>query len=152
MELLNANKDDLSNEMMAVLAVILEMTLSCEMMCYKCADSFDRAGYRKIFFQQKKHALSEARKAIETCIKQLDIAFQSVYDKIYMKVPENFIARADGMQWLAHDMTELVLTYLSRVDHNDDKRDRIKKAIRNFKPADDMFFDLDKLLKYFDIK
>lgn len=152
--LLNEKKTDLSNEMLLQVALILEMQNVCEMMCYAMAREFDRSGYKDTFFQRKKQALTEIKTCFERAARLINCNFDETLQKIWNKAALNNETEAvyDAVQWLSMDTLRLLLIYHSRCDADWTKRERIHKAILNFKPDEKVTFDLDGLLKYYNIE
>lgn len=152
MKLLNDTNTDLSNEMIVQLAIVLEMVLGAEIICYRCARSFDAINAKGIFFQEKKRSINNARKSIENCISQLEMGFDGMFEKVWNKIPGQQAKRCDAMQWLANDVIKLLLIYYSRADSDIEKRKRMQKALLNFKPDAETSFNLDEMLKYYNIE
>lgn len=150
MELLNEQKTDFSNEVIIQLAICLEAVYAAEIICYKVADTLDRSGYINSLFQKRKQDYRKARTMIQDVISKLEVAFDQTFDNIVYKKDGSERMRAHHVQGTANDLVQLLLIYFARGDGDPEKKDRMKKALLNFKPTLDI--DLDAIMKYYNFK
>lgn len=135
---------------MVQLAICLEAVYAAEIICYKMSDTLDRRGYINTLFQKRKQSFNKARRMLQEIIRNLEVAFDNTFYNITGKGDGHDIARADFLHGTANDLVELLLIYFARGDGDQQKKDNMKKALRNFKPTLDI--DLDAIMKFYDFK
>ena len=146
MNILNENKVDFSNEIMIQLAIMLEAVYAAEIIGYKVSRTLDSSGFINSLFQKRKQKFRAGRQKIESLIKDFEVAFDDTFDRIIARPGEEML-RANHLQLIANDIVQLLLIYHSRGDGDQDKKDQMKRALRNFKPLKDI--DLDAIMKYY---
>ena len=148
--LINDSGTDLSVEGYAALGVLLEMVWGIQTMGARMAKALDRIGARNCLVQRKKHAFNEAKKNINAFLKGLEVAFDETFNYAMCRVPEGMAERTEALQSYADDIVRLLILYYSRVDgapDGNDKRERVHKAIANFKAVPG--FDSEALIRFF---
>lgn len=148
--LINDEFNDLSHEGYAALGVLVEMVWAIQTMGYKMARALDAIGCQGSLLQRKKQAFNDAKKAINALIKGLEVAFGETFDHAMCRVPEEAAKRTEALQFYADDIVRLLILYYSRVDGDEeskDKRERIHKAVANFKAVP--YFDAKALIDFF---
>ena len=148
--LINEECTDLSAEGYAALGVVLEMVWGVQTMGVKMAKALDRIGARNCLVQRKKQAFNEAKKNINALLKGLEATFDETFDHVMCRVPEGTLERTEALQSYADDIVRLLILYYSRVDGSPDgmdKRERVHKAIANFKAVPG--FDAEALIRFF---
>ena len=148
MDIINKNKTDFSAEILVQLAIMLEAVYAAEIIAYKVSNTLDHNGYVGTLFQRKKQCLNNARKKIESIIRDLEYAFDKTFDDIVYR-PGETISRTDFVQAMANDVVQLLLIYFGRSDGDMERKDKMKKALLNFKPIKEV--DLDALMEYYKI-
>lgn len=146
MKLLADNKKDFSAEVMIQLAIMLEAVYAAEIIAYKVSRTLDTSGFVNSIFQKRKQKFRAGRQKIEGIIKDFEVAFDETFDRIIAKPGEEMM-RANHLHLIANDIVQLLLIYHSRGDGDQDKKDQMKRALRNFKPLKDI--DLDAIMKYY---
>lgn len=150
-DLFNEEGTDFSNEYIILMAMCLEFLNAAEMICYGVSRKCENSGYKDTFFQNKKMAISESKKCWDRCAKLIDVNFKETMDKISNKIPEQASLTYDSMLWLAKDIIRLSLDYHSRCDSSLEKREKIHKAIMNFKEDTTMPFNREGIYKYLNL-
>lgn len=150
MKILNERGDDFSMEIILQLAICLHVVYAAEIICYKIARTLDLSGYVKSLFQRRKQSFNKARLGLQDVIKNLEVAFDDTFDKIMFKEAGEENMRQNYLLGAANDLVEFLLIYYSRGDGSQEKKDRMKKALMNFKQTQD--FDLEAIRKYYDFK
>ena len=148
--LINDSCTDLSAEGYAALGVLLEMVWGIQTMGARMAKALDRIGARNCLVQRKKQAFNDAKKSINGLLKGLEAAFDETFNYAMCRVPEGTLERTEALQSYADDIVRLLILYYSRVDgdpQGNDKRQRVHKAIANFKPVPG--FDAEALIRFF---
>lgn len=148
--LINDDCTDFSAEGYAALGVLLEMVWGAQTMGYRMANALDRIGARNCLVQRKKQAFNDAKKAVNALVKGLEAAFDETFNYAMCRVPEGTLERTEALQSYADDIVRLLILYYSRVDGSPDgmdKRERVHKAIANFKAVPG--FDAGALIKFF---
>ena len=112
------------------------------------SNTLDHNGYVGTLFQRKKQCLNNARRKIESIIRDLEYAFDKTFDDIVYR-PGETISRTDFVQAMANDVVQLLLIYFGRSDGDMVRKDKMKKALLNFKPIKEV--DLDALMEYYKI-
>lgn len=100
--------------------------------------------------QRKKQAFNDAKKSVNGLLKGLETAFDETFNYAMCRVPEGTLERTEALQSYADDIVRLLILYYSRVDgdpQGNDKRQRIHKAIANFKAVPG--FDAEALTRFF---
>lgn len=136
--LINDSGTDLSAEGYAALGVLLEMVWGIQTMWARMARTLDEIGARDCLVQRKKQAFNDAKKSINGLLKGLEAAFDETFNYAMCRVPEGTLERTEALQSYADDIVRLLILYYSRVDgdpQGNDKRQRVHKAIANFKPV-----------------
>ena len=144
--LINNDCTDFSAEGYAALGVLLEMVCGIQTMGARMAKALDRIGV----VQRKKQAFNDAKKSINGLLKGLEAAFDETFNYAMCRVPEGTLERTEALQSYADDIVRLLILYYSRVDgdpQGNDKRQRVHKAIANFKPVPG--FDAEALIRFF---
>jgi len=152
MKLLNEKGDDLSNESIVLMAIMLEMAWAMQIVGAKTLKALDALGVNRSFFHEKQRAFTSARDYMDKTIKQLDFALDDKFQFIFERVPGHYKRRLNAIQWQANEIIQLLLIMYSRSDSDFDKRDRMKKALMNFKPDPDTPVDLDSMMRFFRFK
>lgn len=150
MKILNERGDDFSMEIILQLAICLHVVYAAEIICYKIARTLDLSGYVESLFQRRKQSFNKARLGLQDVIKNLEVAFDDTFDKIMFKEAGEENMRQNHLLGAANDLVEFLLIYYSRGDGSQEKKDRMKKALMNFKQTQD--FDLEAIRKYYDFK
>ena len=148
--LINDSGTDLSAEGYAALGVLLEMVWGIQTMGARMARALDEIGARNCLVQRKKQAFNDAKKSINGLLKGLEAAFDETFNYVMCRVPESIAERTEALQSYADDIVRLLILYYSRVDgdpQGNDKRQRVHKAIANFKPVPG--FDAEALIRFF---
>lgn len=148
--LINKDCDDFSAEGYAALGVLLEMVWGIQTIGAHMARALDRIGARNCLVQRKRQAFNDARKAVNALIRGLEVAFDETFDYAMCRVPEGTAERTEALQSYADDIVRLLILYYSRVDgapDGMDRRERVHKAIANFKAVPG--FDADALIRFF---
>ena len=151
--LINDSGTDLSAEGYAALGVLLEMVWGIQTMGARMARSLDEIGARNCLVQRKKQAFNDAKKSINGLLKGLEAAFDETFNYAMCRVPESIAERTEALQSYADDIVRLLILYYSRVDgdpQGNDKRQRVHKAIANFKPVPG--FDAEALIRFFKMR
>lgn len=147
--LINEAGTDLSAEGYAALGVLLEMVWGIQTMGARMAKALDRIGAKDCLVQRKKHAFNEAKKNINALLKGLEVAFDETFNYAMCRVLEGTLERTEALQSYADDIVRLLILYYSRVDgapDGNDKRERVHRAIANFKAVPG--FDADALIRF----
>ena len=129
--LINDSGTDLSAEGYAALGVLLEIVWGIQTMGARMARALDAIDARNCLVQRKKQAFNDAM----------------------CRVPEGTLERTEALQSYADDIVRLLILYYSRVDgdpQGNDKRQRVHKAIANFKPVPG--FDAEALIRFFKMR
>ena len=150
MKLLNEQGTDFSREVLIQLAICLNIVWAAEIICYKVARTLDASGYISSLFQKRKQSFNKARTGLQTIIRDLETAFDGTFDRIVNKVDGKECMTQDYLQGTANDVVELLLIYYMRGDGDQDRKDKMKKALMRFKPVKD--FDVDALAEYYKFK
>lgn len=150
MNVLNKTKDDLSNEMMVQLAIVLDAVYAAEIIAYRVAMTMDNNDIVDSLFQKRKQCFRQARQDIEKVIHNLEISFDHTFDDIIGRENGEELMRADLLLARANDVVQLLNIYNCRCDGDWDKRDKMKKALLNFKPNPEI--DLESIRKYYNFK
>lgn len=145
----NDDNTDFSNEFIILMALVIEMQTASEMICYKLSRDLSNSGYKNTFFQNKKLAISQAKKHIDAAAAVINNGFDDIIQRMINKVQGQEAYTFDCVQHMALDTIRLLLEYHSRCDGDGAKQERVHKAIMNFKEIDKNRFDLNALLKYF---
>lgn len=151
--LINDSGTDLSAEGYAALGVLLEMVWGIQTMGARMARALDEIDARNCLVQRKRHAFNEAKKNINGLLKGLEAAFDETFNYAMCRVPEGTLERTEALQSYADDIVRLLILYYSRVDgdpQGNDKRQRVHKAIANFKPVPG--FDAEALIRFFKMR
>lgn len=119
------------------------------MIAYKVSRSLDAYGVQGSLFQKRKQALNNARRGLQEVIRQLEIAFDESIDQVFVN-EKQLTGQYGAFQKLASDTLQMLLIYHARGEGDQEKRDRMKKALLNFKPESTI--DLDAIMKYYDFK
>lgn len=149
MNLTNKEGNDLSPEGYIQLALCLEMVYAMQIMGYRMSNALDSIGARGNFFQKKKMAFNKARTQFDSFLKNLDVAFDGIFDDIFFR-EGNAGERSDELQKLANDVIRILLVWSSRLDGTDEKRKKLEKALLNFKQTSS--FDLPAMFKFYNFK
>lgn len=150
MQLFNAEYSDFSKEGILLWAAMLECIYGAQIISAR----MDRAmrSLRVTGETTKRHRyINQAAKLCRQLEACLSAGYDSLFEKMYDKKPEEGAQRFNDLQFLANDIVRLLLIYLSRVDSDDAKRNKMKKALLNFKP-EDATIDLEAMLRFFDFK
>lgn len=150
MDIVNKDGSDFSQEVIVQLAICLEAVYAAEIICYRVSDTLDRSGYINSLFQKRKQTYNKARRMLQDVISNLEVAFDNTFDNIVYKEDGEERMRADHVHGTANDLVQLLLIYFARGDGDQDKKDKMKKALMNFKPTLDI--DLDAIMKYYNFK
>lgn len=159
MNIINEKGTDFSVDILVLLGIMLECVWGAEIVAYKVSRMLEQNQDRpeclgfnitNSLFKRKKESIREARTFIQMALARLEKAFDKTFDRVMEREGEEGL-RAGYMQKTANDIVQLLIIYYSRADGDIGKRDRMKKALMNFKPDDNMV-DLEGLLKYFDFK
>lgn len=146
MKLLNDKMDDLSREAMVQFGVMLQCIWASEIIAYRMSDSLRYIGAKGTLVQNKKMHLNQARRKVQSLIRDLEIAFDEDFTSIFEKDSKY----TDAVSYMANDIIVLLMIYYSRGDGDDVKKDRMKQALLNFKPIEDI--DLVEILKYYNFE
>jgi hypothetical protein len=151
MKLINNDYTDLSKEGCVILATTLVKVWSTETLCYRLADALDAIGVRGTLVQTKKMHLNRARRAIDQAVKDLEVAFDASFEKVFGRIEGREMNRAEAVQRLASFETTLTVLAMCRAEGGDDEKlNNMIKAIRNFKQVDDI--DADGIMKLLKLK
>jgi hypothetical protein len=146
MRLVNDDYTDLSREGCVILAATLVKIWSTETLCYRLADALDAIGVRGTLVQTKKMHLNRARRAIDQAVKDLEVAFDTTFEKVFGRIEGEEMNRAEAVQRLSNFESILTILAMCRAEGGDEsKLDNMVKAIRNFKQVDDI--DVDGILR-----
>lgn len=149
MQFFNKDTNDFSYEVLVQLGVMLEAIWGGEMIAYKVSRTLDAYGVQGSLFQKRKQALNNARRGLQEVIRQLEIAFDESIDQVFVN-EKQLTGQYGAFQKLASDTLQMLLIYHARGEGDQEKRDRMKKALLNFKPESTI--DLDAIMKYYDFK
>jgi len=152
MKLLNDKGDDLSNESIVLMAMMLEMAWAMQIVGARALKALDALGVNRSFFHEKQNAFTNSKKYMDLAIKQLDFALDDKFRFIFDRVPEHVKERSNAIQWQANEIIQVLLIMYSRSDSDFAKRERMKKALMNFKPDPDTPVDLDSMMRFFRFK
>lgn len=149
MKYLNEKGDDVSAELMIPFAIMLECTWAAEIIAYRMSDTMDAYFQTHTLVQKKKQEFRKARQMVESVIRHLEYSF----DVDFNRAGEKGAGYTDVIQENANDILKLLLIYFSRSDTDWEKKHRMKQALINFKPSEEVKdIDLVGLLKYFKLQ
>lgn len=113
---------EFTDEVVTQLAVMAECVYGAELIAYRMSRVLDQKGITGTVFHNRKQALTRARQALDNCLHNLEIAFD----------------------------TQVLLLYFSRCDESEGKRDAIKKMLRRFKQNPGL--DIESVIDYYRVK
>lgn len=151
MKLINDEGTDFSNEILVQLEICLLLLNSADYMCNRLSAAFKSIGQTRTFFSRKKQVVNECAARMKKIVLDLDKEFSGTFDSIWNKVPGQELERYEAIEWLTADTLKLMLIYNSRLCDNLEKHERMQKALLNFKPDEGVPFDLDEMLRFYNL-
>ena len=136
-----------TDEVVTQLAVMAECVYGAELIAYRMSRILDSKGIKGTVFQNRKQALTRARQALDNCLHNLEIAFDT---QVFERATGSSIERAEALHYQANDVVQLLLLYFSRCDESEGKRDAIKKMLRRFKQNPGL--DIESVIDYYRVK
>lgn len=144
-------KDDkcreFSDEVLTQLAIMSECVYAAEIIAYRMSRILDSQGVKGTVFQNRKQALNNARRGLDSCLHCLEQAFDV---QVFERATGDDASRAEALHYQANDVIQVLLLYFSRCDEAEGKRDAIKKMLRRFKQNPGL--DIESVLDYYRVK
>lgn len=150
--LLNEDGTDLSIDMYLQVGLVLEMLTACQYICNCCGRSYDMAKYKDVFFQQKRQTVNELQRAFKRVCIMIDRNFDGVLQKIWAKFPGESGKAYESLQTAAIEDLRMLLIFNTRCNGDVEKMRKMQKALLNFNASNDSDYDLDALLKYYNLE
>lgn len=96
--------------------------------------------------------MNELQRTMKRVCTMIDRNFDDVLQKIWAKFPTQSGMAYDSLQTAAMEDLRMLLILNTRCDGDIEKMHKMQKALLNFKAADDSNYDLDSLLKYYNLE
>ena len=138
---------EFTDEVVTQLAVMAECVYGAELIAYLMSRVLDQKGITGTVFHNRKQALTRARQALDNCLHNLEIAFDT---QVFDRATRNSAERTEALHYQANDVVQVLLLYFSRCDESEGKRDAIKKMLRRFKQNPGL--DIESVIDYYRVK
>lgn len=138
---------EFSDEVVTQLAIMSECVYAAEIIAYRMSRILDSDGVKGTVFQNRKQALSNARRGLDQMLRNLEQAFDV---QVFERATGDSKDRAEALHFQANDVVQVLLLYFSRCDEAEGKRDAIKKMIRRFKQNPGL--DIESIIDYYRVK
>lgn len=144
LQLLDKEENDFSEEFLTLMAIVGYCVYGSQLIMNRAARTCDLHRLKDSFFQEKKQAINNCAKGMDTIRQNL-----AVFDEWFDKVQRGRVDYFNYIHKNANDLVKLLLLYYSRVENHPERRDRIFSIIESIDMDDTA--DYTALFDYFNL-